>query len=125
MKLTGSDRALEKDYVIRFETATKDTNADKIVIRLEPSGSLFENTPDKETLFPVYTWNSGTVTQPVTLTGFSLSSEQGKALLTELNKLPYWAMETRNRGDVFKTTNEQKCLKQNPRLKFSANTINP
>ena len=117
-KLTGSDRALEKDYVIRFETATKDTNADKIVIRLEPSGSLFENTPDKETLFPVYTWNSGTVTQPVTLTGFSLSSEQGKALLTELNKLPYWAMETRNRGDVFKNYERTKVFETKSALEI-------
>lgn len=108
-KLSNSGRALEKDYVIRFETEAKERPG-KTEVRLEPSGSLFENMPDKETFVPIYTWDNEVSKLPVGLTGFSLSTEQGKALLSELNKLPYWAVETRNRGDIFKNYERTKAF---------------
>lgn len=102
-KLAGSDLSLQADHVIRFETISEEYASGKTPTRVDPSGTFFEAAPNKEAFVQVYAPNRDVLSGPVTLTGFVLSKDDAKALITQTEQIPWWADATRRRGEAFGT----------------------
>lgn len=108
LRLEGSDRVLEEDRVIRFETAPV-RQAEAVKPSLMPMNDLNESSPGKDAYLAVY-WQSGSGLGEVDVTGYNLSQDQAKRFLTEYSKIPEFATETRKRGDILKEYAKQKAF---------------
>jgi hypothetical protein len=101
-KVKDSDLALLQDKVIRFETISASAvEFGKRIVRIEPAGTLFETAPNKEAFIQAYLSDSESFAKNVDVAGFSLSKPDAVTLVTDLEKTPWWARETRLRGDAF------------------------
>ncbi len=99
LAIKGSDRALEKDEVLRFETATEDKN-NRNQWRVNLEQPFMTIAPKKEVLVPFWSDNSSAVPE-ITATGFSVSLDQAKELMKKEGEVPLFAEITRQRGDAF------------------------
>lgn len=120
-KIAESDLALESDYVIRFETLAPELARDKTLIRLEPIGTFFETAPNKEAFINVYGFDVPQLSAPIKLTGFALSKDDAKKLITETNAIPWWARATRDRSTVFESFAKNKSFEVTTALERGGN----
>ncbi|MBU0540670.1 Ig-like domain-containing protein, partial [Patescibacteria group bacterium] len=120
-KIADSDLALQSDYVIRFETLAPELAKDKTLIRLEPSGTFFESAPNREAFINVYGGDIGELNEGIELTGYALSKDDAKKLITEFNAIPWWARCTRERGAVFETYAKNKSFEATSTLESAGN----
>lgn len=98
--VTGTDRALEHDAVISFETAPK--AATVTPIRLEPQDTFVETAPTKDAFVNVYGPYDSIKGRAVTVTGFSLPTADAKELLQKIYAIPWWSEVARSQTDLYK-----------------------
>ncbi|MFA5936046.1 MAG: alpha-2-macroglobulin family protein [Patescibacteria group bacterium] len=110
-RLADSDLALTDDQTIRFETLSAAAAQGKNIIRVEPTGTLFETAPGKEAFIQAYMPYGGEAQKAVELTGFVLTKDEAKNVLTEVGKIPWWADATKKRGDVYVAAAKKEAFK--------------
>lgn len=101
--LAGSDLALAKDQVIRFETQAK-SNLDQAneKPRLELS-EFYESIPGQELDLPVYLYDRANAFSSVELIGYKLTDVEAKTLLQARLSLPAWRPAERNRYAAYQS----------------------
>ena len=117
-KVTNSDRVLESDVVIRFETAPVSSGsytAPKPYINM--GRIVVEGAPGKDVLVPVWMNDAAnTKLEDIVVTGYSLSKEEATSFLLEESDTPWFAYETRKRGDVYTKYAKNKTLEMKPEM---------
>lgn len=116
-KVAGSDRALRDDVVITFETSPRMPGGAYVPPKpyINVSRMIVEAAPGRDVLVPVWL-NSVAKSADVTVTGYAIDAKDATAFLVEESKIPWFAYETRRRGDVFAKYAKTKALEMKPEI---------
>jgi alpha-2-macroglobulin len=103
-KVKGSDRALEQDVIVRFETSPEGASGigRPQLAQFIPNQRLVTTAPQKEVVIPGW-WSNEATDQNLSVTGYRLSLEEAKAALEAEGQIPDFAEVTRRKGEVFQT----------------------
>lgn len=98
-KVAGTDRAMEDDTVLSFETAP--ASASSKTVRLEPQDTFVETAPSKDAFVSVYGPYDAIKGRAVTITGFALTTTDAKELLKKIYTIPWWSEVAHTKTDVY------------------------
>jgi uncharacterized protein YfaS (alpha-2-macroglobulin family) len=115
-KVAGSDLALQEDAVIRFETASEFPQNPYDVVRIEPSGTLFETAPGKEAYIQAYLANRLDLKGEIEVIGYALDKPTAATFIEQLTNIPWWASETRKKSEMYAALAKTQAFRANATL---------